>query len=201
MFTTEHKGSYDGGRFMPAYRHSFNLPLPPSSVEVELAAYLKEVGLEPDARALWMGYPNLKSTSMALLSWVGKEWPSLDNPKESSAFNAIASAILEVKAGLEAGETDRRFVVARFHNGLTSIAADICAYTAWGCKGTKAIDQWTPFHERFDNWMNNGDYDKVIFAMKREANDMDRLGLVWKMRAHIAPLHDVGVIHKFGERG
>lgn len=166
----------------------------------EISAYLESMGLQADAKALWIGYPGLKQSVERLVAWVGIEWPSEKNPLLPAIFEAIELAVRSTKEGLERQETDRRFVIANFHNGLAHFARDIAGYVAWGCSSQKAIEQWEPFLIPFQVWCDTSRFDKIIFKRVDSMNEIDMDGLLWKMRSTIASVHDVGVIHRYGAR-
>lgn len=180
---------------------AFVLALPSKRIADEMTmSFLKDAGLDADARGLWIGYPNLKHSVDSLINWVGADWPSLQVPTEPALPRAIALAISTVKAGLARQEIQRRFVIANFHNGLSSIAKDLSGYCAWGCTSQKTVEQWEPFVQPFHTWCEAGSFDKVLFSRVEKANEIDPDGLIWKMRSSIAPLNDVGVIHRYGPR-
>jgi len=166
----------------------------------EIFAYLESKGLQADAKALWIGYPGLKQSVEQLVAWVGIDWPSEKNPSVPAIVEAIERAVRSTKEGLERQETDRRFVIANFHNGLSHIARDIAGFVAWGCSSQKAIEQWEPFLMPFQVWCDASRFEKIIFKRVDSMNDIDMNGLLWKMRSTIASVHDVGVIHRYGAR-
>lgn len=166
----------------------------------EIATYLESIGLQADAKGLWIGYPGLKQSVERLITWVGIDWPSAERPSEPALFEAIERAVRLTKEGLARQETDRRFVIANFHNGLAHIARDIAGYVAWGCTSQKAIEQWEPFLMPFQTWCDESRFEKIIFTRVDSMNEIDMDGLLWKMRSTIASVHDVGVIHRYGAR-
>lgn len=189
----------DRERFIPDFTHSYPLPLTYGNLD-GLEAYLAKQGMDQDARALWVGYPNLYQAVTLLLEWVTTIWPSKEVAEVPAVYAAVEKAILQVRNGLARNDNDRRFVIANFHNGLASIAHDINASVAWGCQGRKAVSKWVPFVDKFPAWAEGHGFDKIIFSPRENLATEDHYGLVWKMRGHIAPTRDIGVIHRYGER-
>lgn len=186
-------------RFTPDFEHSVSLPLCEADAP-DLSTYLEERGLDRDARGLWIGYANLQQAAQRLQHWIGPHWPSQEDEKDPAVFRAIVKAINDVKAGLLRGESDRRYVIANFHSGLAKIASDLTGFTAWGCTGSKASNQLQPFDIKFADWAEAGKFDKIIFSPRSAVSSDELCGTVWKMRAFIAPVRDIGVIHKYSER-
>jgi len=202
---TEHKGRRalsivgERDRFMPEFKLSLAVPLEQHNGP-SLADHLERVGLGRDARNLWVGYPNLQQSIFKLLEWIGPQWPSQNDAAIPAVFYAAEQAILAVKGGIEREESDRRYVIANFHNGLASLAAELESFAAWGCTEMRAIAQFRPFEERFDAWCESGGFDRVIFSPKNGNQSTEHVGLIWKMRACVSPNRDIGLIHKYGER-
>lgn len=189
----------DRRNYMPVAEHTLMLPSKLDASK-EIDNYLESISLHADAKGLWMGYPNLKQSLELLSEWVSADWPSQDSPTQPAIFGALARAIGAVKEGLERKESDRRFMIANFHNGLTSIAKDISGFHAWGCTAQKAADQWEPFSQPFHTWCETGHFEKILFVRVQNVNEFDLDGLIWKMRSRIAPMHDIGVMHRYGSR-
>lgn len=186
-------------RYMPEFTHALALPLS-TNVAPSLEDYLERIGLGRDARNLWVGYPNLQQSVTKLMHWIGPLWPSQHDGEIPAVFYAVEQAVVAVRAGIERDESDRRFVVANFHNGLAKLADELQSFAVWGCAGAKAVAQFVPFEERLDVWSEGGQFDRIIFSPKRGTQTSEHIGLVWKMRACICPNRDIGVIHKYGER-
>jgi hypothetical protein len=184
---------------LPAAKHTIKLPLKGDDERV-LTAHLNEYGLLADANGIWIGYANLQRAAMELLRYVGTQWPAHDEPNESAVARAIANAIGEVKAGLERKETDRRYVIVNFHKGLAVAAKDLGHFKAWGCTAQRVLAQWTPFEQPFSEWCAKGEFDRVLFAEVDPVNRIDPDGLLLRMRSAIAPINDLGVIHRYEPR-
>lgn len=196
---TRPAGQRDAHSSLPAAAHSLNLPSLRHAHQ-EIKTHLSDLGLTADAMGLWLGYPNLKASVEQLLTWVSIDWPSLTNPGNSAVQEAVGKAIMSVKEGLDRQETDKRFVIANFHNGLSTIANDLAEYQAWGCIAGKAVAQWEPFDAKFVQWCETGKFETVVFSRVDKCNQIDRDGLAWKMLSNIAPVKDVGVMHRYGGR-
>lgn len=168
--------------------------------QAEIDRALEQMFLDADARGLWMGYPNLRHSVELLTQWVGIDWPSVAKPSQPALAGAVAAAIMAVKSGLERQESDRRFVIANFHLGLATIANDLSGICAWGCTKQKVMQQWEPFVEPFPKWCASGRFDRVLFSNEPNVNETSHDGLIWKMRGSIAPMHDLGVIHRYSSR-
>jgi hypothetical protein len=186
-------------RFTPDFEHAVNLPLCEADAP-DLLKYLEERGLDRDARGLWVGYSNLQQAVTRLQQWIGPHWPSQEDENDPAVFRAVVRGINSVKEGLLRGESDRRYVIANFHSGLAKIAADLTGFTAWGCSGSKASNQFQPFDIKFSDWADAGKFDKVIFSPRSAVASDEICGTIWKMRAFIAPVRDIGVVHKYSER-
>lgn len=187
------------GRFLPDYSRQILLPQGLEKAPT-LEEVLEEEGLDKDARSLWVGYPNLKLAVMKLHEWIGPLWPTVKDPNESAWIAAVKRGIEEVKGGIQRQENDRVWVIANFHNGLASIAADINGYAAWRCRGQKALDKLQPFETTFTEWSQEQGFDKIIFCPQARGPEADQFGVIWKMRAQIAPTRDLGVVHRYSSR-
>lgn len=167
------------------------------SNEELLQHYLEAEGLDKDARGLWIGYPNLKKASHNLISWIGVQWPDIDNVEVPAAFVAVKRAIHEVKNGLTRDEADKRLVIANFYTGLASITQSIAGYQLVGQTELSNLS-WTYFEKKTDAWFKA---EKIIgYDFLRIAGDQSNNtdGLKWKIRSSIASLGDMNIIHRFG---
>lgn len=189
----------DSSSYLPDAVQVLDLPSTRNSL-TEIDRALDQLCLESDARGLWMGYPNLRHSVDLLMQWVGIEWPSVAKPSQPALVSAIAAAIMSVKNGLERQESDRRFVISNFHLGLATIATDLTGFCAWGCTKQKVMQQWEPFVEPFPKWCASGRFDRVLFSIEPNVNETSHDGLIWKMRGAIAPMHDLGIIHRYSAR-
>lgn len=187
-------------RYLPEVAHLIDATIPQEDAAAALESHLSAAGLDRDASSIWIGYPSLHQAAGSLLMWIGSRWPSTEDTTKSAAYEAIDRALTAVKDGLGRRESDRRLVIANFHNGLAAIAADISAFEAWGCLASRAVQQWIPFAQPFEKWIEEGKFDRVIFARRNDVNQNDKDGLIWKMRSSVAPVRDVGLMHRYGAR-
>lgn len=187
-------------RFLPEIAHVIDAARQSEDLNVLLENHFLEAGLDRDAASIWIGYPSLQHAAISLLSWVGHRWPSALDTNRSAAFEAIDRALHSVRQGLDRKEVDRRFVIANFHDGLAAIAADLSAFEAWGCLASRAVQQWVPFSKPFEQWVEEGQFDRVIFSKRDDVCQSDNYGMIWKMRSNVAPVRDVGLTHRYGER-
>jgi hypothetical protein len=168
--------------------------------ESELIKYLKTKGLDADARGIFLTYSNLSQAVISMADMVGTSWPSLSDQCNSAIFSAVEKAVLEVKAGLKRREDDHRYVVINFLKGLMTIIDDLVAFNAVGMKNGHQTCQWMPLSQSITSWYASSNLDSIKYTIRDSVNQVEVKGLVWKLRSVVSTVHDLGLIHLYGDR-
>ncbi|MDO9099803.1 MAG: hypothetical protein Q7V53_03530 [Caldisericota bacterium] len=169
-----------------------NLPLSACGSK-RLDEVINKAGLAYDARAIWLGYPNLRKAAERLVEMLTSEWPSLSLATDSAAIQAVLTGIVRVKEGFAQHEDTREMIVANFLQGLATVADDITGVTAWGYQQERAMEQFDSTAVSFDTWIRDSDFTEIRFysAEKLSSNEIE--GTRLKILCSVASAKDVGV--------
>jgi hypothetical protein len=176
--------------------HTVVMPVSGSGPE-RLAAAIEQQGLGYDARAIWIGYPNLKRAALALVDRLSPDWPCRDEPQESAAIQAVLRAIREVRQGMSREESSRDQITANFLLGLASAAADTSGTTAWGFRAATPVEPFELWSGSFERWCLDRALTDVRFYRAGGQSSCETEGTRLKLLCAVASARDVGIVSRW----
>lgn len=176
--------------------HSVSVPAAASG-PARLQAALEQQFLAYDARAIWIGYPNLQRAALALVEQLSVDWPCRDQPEASASIRAVLHAIQEVRDGMERQESGREQITANFLQGLASAAADTAGTVAWGFRGPKPVEAFAVWSGSFDLWCSDSALTHVQFYRSSGPSSCETEGTRLKLLCAVASARDVGIASRW----
>jgi hypothetical protein len=172
--------------------HGVCVPAPIAG-EARLEAALEQHALSYDARAIWIGYPNLQRAAFGLVEQLSADWPCRGQPDASAAIQAVVLAIRDVCHGLERRENSREQITANFLQGLASAAADTAGTVAWGFRGVKPVEPFELWSGSFERWCRDNALTDVRFYRSGGPSSCETEGTRLKLLCAVATARDVGI--------
>jgi hypothetical protein len=171
--------------------HSVAVPATGSGPE-RLDAAIEGQGLGYDARAIWIGYPNLQRAALALVDRLSPDWPCRGDSQASAAIQAVLCAIREVRRGMAREENSRDQITANFLQGLAGAAADTAGTVAWGFRGATAVESFELWSGSFEQWCRDRALTEVRFYRGGGQSSCETEGTRLKLLCAVASARDVG---------
>lgn len=165
--------------------------------EARLATAIDRQGLAYDARAVWIGYPNLKRAALMLVEQLSPDWPCRGRPNSSAAIRAVLHAIRSVRQGVERSESSRDQITANFLQGLASAAADTAGTIAWGFQQSTPIGPFEVWSGSFDRWCRECALTDVRFYRSDNPSSCEAEGTRLKLLCAVASARDVGIASRW----
>jgi hypothetical protein len=176
--------------------HSVRVPTAESG-PARLQAALEQHSLAYDARAIWIGYPNLQRASLALVEQLSADWPCRGEATASAAIQAVLLAVREVCGGLERRENSREQITANFLQGLASAAADTAGTVAWGIRGQTPVEPFELWSGSFERWCGLNALTQVRFYRSGGPSSCETEGMRLKLLCAVASARDVGIASRW----
>ena len=167
------------------------------SGEARLKAALEQQALAHDARAIWIGYPNLQRAALGLVEQLSPDWPCRNQPQASSAIQAVLNAICAVREGMDRQESAREQITGNFLQGLASAAADTAATVAWGFQGFRPVEPFELWSGSFGRWCRDRALTEVRFYRMGGASSCETEGTRMKLLCAVACARDVGIASRW----
>lgn len=158
---------------------------------------LEQQSLAYDARAIWIGYPNLQRAALALVEQLSADWPCHDQPDASAVIRAVLHAIREVRHGMERDESGRDQITANFLQGLASAAADTAGTVAWGFRGPRPVEAFEVWSGSFERWCRDCALTDVRFYRSSGSSACETEGTRLKLLCAVASARDVGIASRW----
>lgn len=165
--------------------------------EARLKAALEQHALAYDARAIWIGYPNLQRAAFGLVEQLSADWPCRGQPDASAAIQAVLNAIREVRKGMERQESGRDQITANFLQGLASAAADTAGTVAWGFHGPRPVEPLELWSGSFERWCRDSALTDVRFYRGGGPSSCETEGTRMKLLCAVACARDVGIASRW----
>ncbi len=176
--------------------HTVTLPgLQPTGERLKHA--IDQAGLAYDARAIWLGYPNMLVAAERLVELLSLEWPSRQAVTQPAAIAAVLVAIRRVKEGMGQNEVTREMIVANFLHGLATVVNDVVGVSAWGYQKERPVEQYDATKGNFADWSRAGDFTEVRFYFAEELSQSEVEGTRLKLLCAVASAKDVGIAARF----
>lgn len=176
--------------------HTISMPMSDPGM-ARLQQAIERAGLAYDARAIWMGYPNMEQATIRLMKLYSADWPSRRDATSSAVIEAVLAAIRNVKTGWDRDERTRDLTVANFLDGIGSIADDVAGVCAWGYEKDKPIEQYASEKGSFLEWTQASSFTEVRFYFAEEQSQREIDGTRWKLLCAVASTKDVGIVHRY----
>ncbi len=167
------------------------------SGEARLGAALEQQALAHDARAIWIGYPNLQRAALGLVELLSADWPCREQPKGSSAIQAVLNAIRAVRQGMDRQESASDQITANFLQGLATAAADTAGTVAWGFQGPRPVEPFDLWSGSFGRWCRDSALTEVRFYRIGGASSCETEGTRMKLLCAVACARDVGIASRW----
>lgn len=176
--------------------HTVQVP-PATASRQRLEAAIEAAGLGYDARAIWMGYPNLRAAADRLVDLFSADWPCRGLEEDSAAISAVLEAIRRVKEGMLYQEDTRNLIIANFLHGLATAADDVMGTVAWGFQRGRLVGAFDPLICGFEEWSRREQLTEVRFYFCEGLSASEFEGCRLKIMCAVADARDVGVAARY----
>lgn len=164
----------------------------PAAALKVFADRLEKYGLSGDARAIWLGYPNLQDACELLFQLLSDQWPCRDDPQSSAAIDAAIAGVRQVREAMMRGESmTRDLIVATFFHHLGTVASDVVAFVAMAYSQDKPLDQFDSETATWASWVARPQVDEIRFYPAGKTSRRDLEGRRVKLICAIASARDL----------